>query len=98
MFQKAVATIDCQNIYNIDETGFGIGTDECSRVIIDHNILKTCYKTHPRWQKWVLVVECIYADKTTVPPLFLFEREGVNVNCIVKSITDNWYFAASSNG
>ena len=35
VFQKAVATIDPQNIYNIDETGYGIGTDEWSRVIID---------------------------------------------------------------
>ena len=98
MFQKVVATIDPQNIYNMDETGFGTGMDECSKVIIDQNILKTCYKTHPGGQEWVLVVECICADRTTVPPLFLFKGEGVNVNCIAKAILDNWCFAASSNG
>ena len=73
----------------MDETGFEIRTDECSRVIIDQNILKTCYKTHLGRPEWVLVDECICADRTTVPPLFLFKGEKVNVNCIAKTIPDD---------
>ena len=51
VFQKVVATIDLQNIYNMNETGFGIETNECSKVIINQNILKTCYKTNSRRQE-----------------------------------------------
>ena len=76
MLQKVVITIDPQNIYNMDETGFGIGTNECNTFIIDQNILKTWYKTYPERQEWVLVVEYICADRTTVPSLFFFKRVG----------------------
>ena len=75
VFSTVTATINPQNIYSMDETGFGIGTDECSRVIIDQSILKTRYKTHPGRQGWVSVVECICADGTTVTPLFFFLKE-----------------------
>ena len=51
VFQKAVATINSQNIYNMNETGFEIRTNKCSRAIIDQNILKTCYKTHSKRQE-----------------------------------------------
>ena len=82
----------------MDKTSFGIGTDECNKVIIDQNILKTPYKTHSGRQEWGLVVEYICADGKTVLSLFLFKGEKVNVNCIAKAILDNWCFAASSNG
>ena len=51
VFQKVVAIIDLQNIYNMNETSFGIETNECSKVIINQNILKTCYKTNSRRQE-----------------------------------------------
>jgi hypothetical protein len=40
------------NIYTMDETGFAIGTSQCSRVII-YLTMRTRYKLEPGRQKWV---------------------------------------------
>ena len=63
----------------MDKIGLSIGTEECSWVIINQGALQTRYKTHQGRQERISVVEFICADGSTVPPLFLFEIEGVNV-------------------
>lgn len=55
-------------------------------MIIDQGTLQTRYKTHPGRQEWVSVVECICADESTVPPLFLSKAEGANVNLVTEEL------------
>ena len=82
VFKAKSASITVENIYNMDETGFGIGTEECNRVIIDQSTLRTRYQTHPGRQEWVSVVECICADGTTISPLFIFKGEEISSNWV----------------
>jgi hypothetical protein len=53
---------DLCNIYNMDELGFGIGTSQTNRVVVD-STMHTHWKLVPSRQEWVSVIECISADK-----------------------------------
>jgi hypothetical protein len=85
------------NIYNMDETGFGIGTSQSCRVIID-STLRTRYKMEPGRQEWVSVVECISADGNSLPPLVIFKAENISNTWITESTPHDWQFSASSKG
>ena len=47
-----------ENVYNMDESGFSIGTMKAGRVIINASI-HSKLQAHPGRQEWVTVVECI---------------------------------------
>ena len=63
--------IQPENMYNIDESGFSIGTIEALKVIINKQI-REHYQAQPGRQEWVTSIECICADGTYVPPLIIF--------------------------
>jgi hypothetical protein len=65
-----------QNLYNMDETGFPIGTIQKARVIVDSSI-KMKYQAQPGRQEWVTAVECICADGSSIPPLMIFKGENL---------------------
>lgn len=98
VYQIQTKDIRIENIYNMDETGFGIGTEECSRVIIDQSTLRTRYKTNPGQQEWVSVVECICADGTVISPFLIFKGDGINSNILSDEVPLDWCFGASSKG
>jgi hypothetical protein len=54
----------------MDECGFVNGEEVSMSVIIDEQAAKDHYIVHLGRQKWVSVLECICADKTTRPPYF----------------------------
>jgi hypothetical protein len=58
--------------YNIDETGFLIGTMESTRIIVD-STFHTRHQAHLGQQEWVSAVECIYIDGTTIDPFIIFK-------------------------
>lgn len=62
---------DYGNVYNMDETGFGVETSQTNRVIVDSS-QRTSWKAIPGRQEWVSAVECISADGfvLTPPPYF----------------------------
>lgn len=66
--------IRSENIYNMIESGFSIGTVEASKIIINKQILEY-YQAHPGRQEWVTFIECICGDGTFIPPLFIFRAE-----------------------
>ena len=82
----------------MDETGFEIGTERCSRVIIKKEALKTRYVAHPGRQEWVSAVECVCADGTKIPPLLIFKGEKINSNVLSDKVPSDWQFAWSSSG
>ena len=88
---------DHHNIYNMDETGFGIGTSQTNRVIID-STQRTRWKAVPGRQEWVSVIECISGEGTSLPPLLIFKAEQINSAWITKNVPDDWRFSASSKG
>ena len=48
-----------ENVYNMDESGFSIGTIKAGRVIVDSKAPNQ-FQAQPGRQEWVTVVECMY--------------------------------------
>jgi hypothetical protein len=82
------------NVYNMEKTGFGIGTSQSCRVIID-STLRTRYKLEPGQQEWVSIVECISADGEVLPPMIIFQAKNVSNTWITESTPYNWQFSTS---
>ncbi|EIW67026.1 hypothetical protein TREMEDRAFT_15754, partial [Tremella mesenterica DSM 1558] len=79
------------NIFNMDETGFGIGTTQASRVLAvfeGDGIRGKAWKTSPGRQEWVTIIECISADGEALPPMVIFKGNRV----------DGWHWSYSNKG
>jgi hypothetical protein len=94
---KEVYKIEEKDIYNMDETGFSIGTLESTRIIVD-STLRTRHQAHPGRQEWVSIVECICTDGTSVEPLVIFKGQNVLQSWVPPEIMEKWYFSANSKG
>jgi hypothetical protein len=86
-----------ENTYNMDESGFSIGTIEASKVIINREI-REYYQSQPGRQEWVTSVECICADGSFVPPLLIFCAENFSTNWISNNVHPDWRFSSNSKG
>jgi SH3-like domain-containing protein len=85
-------------MYNMDETGFSIGSIRAAQVVVNKT-LKTKYHANPGRQEWTSVLECVSADGKTIPPFIILKGEKISISWIPKSALQlNWHFAASSNG
>jgi len=60
-----------ENIYNMDETGFSIGSIQGAYVVVNKD-LQTKYQVQPGRQEWVTVLECICADGGKILSLIIF--------------------------
>ncbi len=86
-----------EDTYNMDESGFSIGTMESTRIVID-STLRTKHQAHPGRQEWVSMVECICADGTILLPLGIFKGKNVLQNWIPNVVLDKWFFSANTKG
>ena len=64
-----------ENIYNMDESGFSIGTIKAGRVIVDSKAPNQ-FQAQPGRHEWVTVVECIC---TSIPPYVIFKGKDLNL-------------------
>ena len=88
--------IDKSNIYNMDETGFSIGTMESTRIIVD-STARTHWQAHPGRQEWVTVVECICADGTMIDPFVIFKGATNNGQKYAQDLP-GWTFTSTEKG
>ncbi len=79
----------------MDESGFSSGSTASTRVIIDTQTSGTRYSAHPEHQEWVSVLECIGADRDTIPPLMIFKGSSINTRNIVDEVPDGWKVSSS---
>ena len=63
--------IDLKDLYNMDESGSAIGEIEATKRIINADIHER-FQAKPGRQEWVTLVQCICADRTSIPPLIIF--------------------------
>ena len=89
--------IDPSDIYNMDETGFAIGSMESTRAIVDTSV-RTQWQAIPGRQEWISIVECICADGMVLDPFVIFKGKTVLNKWIPRSLESNWSFSANSNG
>jgi len=68
-------------VFNVDETGFALGTTQSSKVLIDKTVSKGLKKIAER-QEWITAIECISAAGTPLPPLVIFKAKDTNTKWI----------------
>jgi hypothetical protein len=98
-FQKVVKKygIEDENIYNMDESGFSIGTIEAIRVITSAADRRK-WQAQPGRQEWVSVVECIGADGSAIALLVIFKGQSLSSSWIPDNIPVDWQFSATAKG
>ena len=89
--------IQPENMYNMDKSGFAIGTTQAGRAIINAKV-RSWLQVHPRCQEWVSVVECICADGTVISPLVIFKGKSLSNTWIPTDVHDDWRFSYNSKG
>ena len=89
--------VDAKNIYNMDETGFSIGTMQASHIIINKTI-RTQLQAAPGRQEWVSIIECVSMDGTAIPPLTIFKGERLSNAWIPNNVEVTWMFSCNSKG
>ena len=72
--------IELENVYNMDESGFAISDVEASQHIINAAICQK-FQAKPGHQEWVMAIECICADGTSIPSLIIFKGAGTGPKC-----------------
>jgi DDE superfamily endonuclease/Tc5 transposase DNA-binding domain len=86
-----------ENTYNMDETGFPLGTIQKAQVIVDSSIRMKC-QSQPGRQEWITAVECVSADGTSIPPLIIFKGATLMNSWIPRDSPEGWKFSCSSSG
>jgi hypothetical protein len=87
-----------KNMYNMDETGFSIGSTQAGHVIVDSTV-KSQFQAQPGRQEWVSILECICGDGSSVAPLVIFKGENGSTGWAQSpKVPGNWRFSASKNG
>jgi hypothetical protein len=84
-------------IFNVDETGFALGTTLSSKVLIRRGDTRVFKKISGR-QEWITAIECIGASGVTLPPLLIFKAKYTNTAWIPASTPENWRFSTSNSG
>lgn len=67
-------------IYNMDASGFSLGSTGNNKVIVSevtHKELRK-FKKIPGCQEWITSMECINASGVTLPPCLIFKAKNTN--------------------
>src|ERR1700721_1964130 len=87
-----------ENVYNMDESGFSIGSMQAECVIVD-STCNSAWQAQPGRQEWVTVLECICADGTSISPLIIFKGEKLSSEWIISArLPADWRFSCSNKG
>lgn len=88
---------DLSNVWNMDESGFGIGEEQAMKVLIHLDSVQK-HKVVAGKQEWVTDIESISAAGESLPPLLIFKGKNMNTRWISDQTPNSWYFATSQNG
>lgn len=88
---------ELQNVYNMDETGFAVGTTQSTRIIVD-STQKSSWKATPGRQEWITAIECVDAAGGALPPMVIFKAKNTNSSWIPQEVPSDWRFSTSNSG
>ena len=88
---------DPSSIYNMDESGFAVGTSQSSRVLVNVRD-KVSWKVVSGRQEWVTAIECVSAAGQALPPLVIFKAKHLNTAWIPAQAPPEWRFSTSKSG
>jgi hypothetical protein len=84
-------------IYNVDETGFSIGSSRKSVVPLDQ-FDKRREKKQPGRQEWITSLECVSASKVILPLYLIFKGQNLNSGWIPNETLAGSKFMTSKKG
>jgi hypothetical protein len=84
-------------IFNVDETGFSLGSTRKSVVLLDKRYKKYGKQQSGR-QEWITAIECISAAGVTLPPTLIFKGQNLNSGWIPDVSPPDWAFSTSNKG
>ena len=84
-------------IYNMDESGFAVGTSQSSRAVVKIRE-KSSWKVVNGRQEWITAIECISAGGTVIPPLLIYKAKHTNTAWIPSQTPLDWRFSTSNSG
>jgi len=76
------------NVYNMDESGFSLGTINAGKVIINTQIDQQ-YQANPGRREWLSVIECICMYGTSISPMIIFKEETLLSNWVPPGLPDD---------
>ena len=87
-------------IYNMDESGFSLGSTGNNKVIVSQVTRQELrkFKKIPGRQEWITSIECIGASGVTLPPLVIFKAKNTNSSWLPTETPSNWLHATSNSG
>ncbi|RAL66321.1 hypothetical protein DID88_005991 [Monilinia fructigena] len=74
---------ELDDMYNMDETGFGVGTTQSTRIIVD-STQKSNWKVTASKQEWITAFECVNAAGKALSPMVIFKAQNTNSAWIPK--------------
>ena len=86
-----------EQIYNMDESGFAVGTSQTSRVLVNVREKSSWKVVHGR-QEWITAIECISAAGEALAPMLIFKAKHTNTSWIPTDAPDDWRFTISNSG
>jgi len=89
--------IQCENMWNMDETGVALGVCTNQQVIADAR-KKKAYNGSPESREWVSIIECINAVGTKLQCLVIFKGVHLQTTWIPSIDTPDWLYTTSTNG
>jgi hypothetical protein len=84
-------------MYNMDESGFGIGEEQAIKVLVYLDSIQK-HKVIGGKQEWVIVLEYINAAGEALAPLVIFKGKDLNARWINELSSLGWHFTISKNG
>ena len=96
-----------ENIYNMDETGHGIGLTQSTRVLVVRDYgaegkgmrKSKASKATSGKQEWVTTIECVSASGCALPPLVIFKADNLNTRWIPEGPeVSGWRWTTSNSG
>ncbi|RAL61776.1 hypothetical protein DID88_002839 [Monilinia fructigena] len=88
---------ELDDMYNMDETGFGVGTTQSTRIIVD-STQESNWKVTAGKQEWITAFECVNAAGKALSPMVIFKAQNTNSAWIPKDTPQSWQFSTSTNG
>jgi len=88
---------ELDDMYNMDETGFGVGSTQSTRIIVD-STQKSNWKVTAGKQEWITAFECVNAAGNALSPMVIFKAQNTNSAWIPKDTPQSWQFSTSTNG
>ncbi len=83
--------------YNMDESGFAVGTSQSSRALVNIRDKSSWKVVHGR-QEWITAIEYVSAAGAAIPPLIIFKAKHTNTGWIPEHTPADWRFSTSNSG